>query len=309
MSDFLREDADFTSQGVRCAGWLYRPTGAAMPPVIIMAHGFAGQRAFGLPAFAEHFAAAGYAVFLFDYRTFGDSEGTPRDNVDPFAHGEDWDAAIAHVRTLPGIDTSRITLWGTSFSGAHVICAAARDGNIAATISQVPYSGMPAGMPKPGLGTIIKFMLALGLSRLKQMLTDEPLYVPVVGPVGSDALLGSDDSEAGYNALIPEGATFSNRAPITALPLTMKYSPIPAAVQLDCPALVIAATQDSLIPLFQAELMASKLTAGEFTTLDCGHFDPYVGPWFDKNIALQMDFLSRHVPISAPVATDTTATA
>ena len=43
---------------------------------------------------ARRFVEAGYAVYLFDYRNFGDSEGQPRHWVDPFRHLKDWDAAI-----------------------------------------------------------------------------------------------------------------------------------------------------------------------------------------------------------------------
>ncbi len=108
---FERENCDFVSHGVDCAGWLYRPAESENPPVIIMAHGLAACRSYGLPTFAERFAAEGYAVFVFDYRGFGDSAGEWRNNVDVNRHGEDWDAAIAHVKTLPGIDAERIILW------------------------------------------------------------------------------------------------------------------------------------------------------------------------------------------------------
>jgi hypothetical protein len=37
-----------------------------------MAHGFGAERTFGLEPFAERFARAGLAAFLFDYRCFGD---------------------------------------------------------------------------------------------------------------------------------------------------------------------------------------------------------------------------------------------
>ena len=43
-----------------------------------MAHGFAAQKEGRLDAFAERFAAAGFAVLVFDYRHFGLSSGEPR---------------------------------------------------------------------------------------------------------------------------------------------------------------------------------------------------------------------------------------
>ncbi len=128
--------SDFFSKGIRCDGDLYLPENVKKPPVVIMAHGLSAVKAFRLPAFAERFVEKGMATFLFDYRTFGQSDGEPRHVVNPFHHVQDWLAAIAHVRNLTEIDSSRIALWGTSFSGGHVIIAAAKDAGIKAVVSQ-----------------------------------------------------------------------------------------------------------------------------------------------------------------------------
>jgi len=287
-----RTDSDFLSQGIRCSGWLFRPEDIENPPIIIIAHGFAGERAFGLVEFAEEFSANGYAAYVFDYRTFGDSEGNPRNNVDPIHHGEDWDAALAHVRTLEGINLDKIVLWGTAFSGAHVVCAAARDGNVAATISQVPYSGMPKeGNPDLGISAIM--IIRALWDMVKTAVTGSPHYIPVVGPPGSSAILNTPESEPGYKALIPEEADFNNSVPAKALIKFARYDPLPSAEKITCPALVIGAEEDSLIPIDQARFMASKMANGEFQTLGCNHFAPYRGEWFEKNIRIQLDFLKR----------------
>lgn len=97
------------------------------------------QKDFKLQDFASRFIDENIAAFLFDYRTFGKSDGEPRQLVDPFRHVEDWHAAIAHIRTLKEIDTKRIALWGSSFSGGHVIMCAAKDNDIAAVVSQIPF--------------------------------------------------------------------------------------------------------------------------------------------------------------------------
>jgi cephalosporin-C deacetylase-like acetyl esterase len=47
---------------------------------------------------------------------------------------------IAHVKELAAIDSSRIALWGTSFSGGHVIVVAARHPEISAVVAQVPFA-------------------------------------------------------------------------------------------------------------------------------------------------------------------------
>lgn len=83
-----RQDVDFVSGGVRCAGWFFPPTpespfanGDGDVPVVVMAHGFCGTKDSGLEPYAEQLAEAGLAVFAFDYRGFGESRGEPRQRV------------------------------------------------------------------------------------------------------------------------------------------------------------------------------------------------------------------------------------
>ena len=68
------------------------------PPIIVGAHGIAGQKDMGLEPFAEFFATKGMAVLLFDYRNFGGSEGEPRNWVSPNRHLQDWAAALDYIR-------------------------------------------------------------------------------------------------------------------------------------------------------------------------------------------------------------------
>lgn len=46
------------------------------PPIVVAAHGIAGQKDMGLEPFAELFATKGMAVLLFDYRNFGVQKGS-----------------------------------------------------------------------------------------------------------------------------------------------------------------------------------------------------------------------------------------
>ncbi|HEU4977446.1 MAG TPA: alpha/beta fold hydrolase, partial [Solirubrobacteraceae bacterium] len=137
-----REDLTFPSGGEQCAAWLYRPhqPDGESVPCVVMAHGFSATRSDGLPAYAERFAAAGFAVLLFDYRHFGDSGGEPRQLVHPSRQREDYRSAIAFARTLRGVDPERIALFGSSFSGGHVVVVAAGDERVAAVIAQAPFA-------------------------------------------------------------------------------------------------------------------------------------------------------------------------
>src|SRR3546814_13538534 len=126
-----------------------------------MAHGFGAVRALRLYAYAEEFVAAGYAVAVFDYRGFGDSAGTPRQVLDVPMQHQDWRAALAYTRTLPGIDPDRVVALGTSFAGGHVLTLAGQGEPLAAIIAQVPHVSGPAAfrtisdVPRGGHGRVV----------------------------------------------------------------------------------------------------------------------------------------------------------
>ncbi|ADX84537.1 hydrolase [Sulfolobus islandicus REY15A] len=49
-----------------------------------MAHGFSAVKEMYLDSFAEVFAKAGFVVLVYDNRNFGESEGEPRQEIDPW---------------------------------------------------------------------------------------------------------------------------------------------------------------------------------------------------------------------------------
>ena len=152
-----RVDVRFASGPGWCAGWWYEPESASTPgPVVIMAHGLGAVKEMRLDAYAERFAAEGYRVLVFDYRHFGESDGEPRGLLDIQRQLDDWAAALHHVRSLPQVDRRRIVLWGTSFGGGHVIEAASRDGEVAAVISQGPFTDGFASMRTVGPRSLVR---------------------------------------------------------------------------------------------------------------------------------------------------------
>ena len=293
--NFTRVDSDFVSQGTRCAGWLYRPEGVPKPPIVIMAHGFGAERTFGLPAYAKRFLRRGMAAFLFDYRNFGGSDGEPRNLVSNHRHIKDWEAAVAHVRGLPDIDREKIALWGSSYSGGHVIVTAANDPDIAAIVSQVPFVDGLTTVLQVSPVHVMKAVVA-GLRDVASMVTGgEPYCVPVVGDPDTFALMNTPDAYPGFMAILPEDSDWKNQCPARiSLELTF-YRPVAHARRVRCPALVILAEKDSLIYPKSVEKTASRMREVTLIHMDVGHFDVYVGDVFEKVAKIEADFLARHL--------------
>ena len=49
-------------------------------------------------------------MLCFDYRCFGNSDGEPRQWISVPRQLQDWEAAIAHARSLPGVDPEALAL-------------------------------------------------------------------------------------------------------------------------------------------------------------------------------------------------------
>ena len=112
-----RVDIAFTAEGgVTLRGWLYLPEGPGPHPAITMGHGYASVKEHGLERFAEAFAADGFVVLLHDHRTFGASDGAPRQDVDPWQQIADWRRAVSFLESRSQVDAGRIGLWGTSYA-------------------------------------------------------------------------------------------------------------------------------------------------------------------------------------------------
>src|SRR5215470_14428453 len=137
----MREKVRFLSGDTECVAWHYpTETGAC----VIMAGGFAVTKEPATDRFARHFHDAGFGVLAFDYRRLGESGGRPRQVVRLRDQLADWDAAIAHAATLPGVDPARLAIWGFSLSGGHMFRVAAAHPELAAAIAQSPNADGPA---------------------------------------------------------------------------------------------------------------------------------------------------------------------
>jgi uncharacterized protein len=294
----------FPSGDGACVGDLYLPAapdGSGSPfPVVVMAHGLAAERAFGLSAFARVFQVAGMAVLAFDYRHLGESPGEPRGLVSPTRQLADYRAALAFVAGRPELDPERIGLWGTSFSGGHVLALAAeRPRGLRAVVSQIPFvSGLASTFAYP-----LRYhapALALGaLDTLGGLVGAPPLTVPVTRE-GGFAVLATPGSHAGYRAMVPPESDWSGRVPARVFLRILAYHPGRRSGRIGVPTLVVAAREDGICPVRAVRRVAARIPGARLEEFSGGHFDAYFGARFEAVSALEAGFLAEHLlPASA----------
>ena len=138
------EQVRFYSHGSALAGTLTFPeryeTGRGAP-VIVQGPGWLGLRDAKLyEPYHAAILAAGFAILVFDYRGFGDSEGDAT-YLDPRTQVEDYRSAATYLETRPEIDASRLGAFGSGGTGGgNAIMAAALDERFKAVVSQVPIA-------------------------------------------------------------------------------------------------------------------------------------------------------------------------
>jgi uncharacterized protein len=266
-----------------------------------MAHGFGGTRDSGLLPYAEAFAEVGLDALLFDYRGFGDSTGEPRQLAWPPNHRQDYRAAVEFARGLGGVDPDRIVLWGTSWSGGHIVYVAADDPRIAAVISQSPDMDGIAALREvrryAGLGQQLRLTL-LGLrDLLGSMRGRPPLMVPTVGAPGELAAMSTDESEPGYRAIA--GETWRNEITARAVFGEWFNRATRRMEEVRCPILVQIADRDSVAPPAAARAAAWRAKGRvEVREYPWAHFQIYLGKQLERGIADQLHFLRRHLAVS-----------
>ncbi|KAE8395652.1 Alpha/Beta hydrolase protein [Aspergillus alliaceus] len=292
-----RQDVEFRAcDGTVLRGWHYATREKS--PCIIMTHGLAGIRHFLLPPFAARFQEAGFGVLLYDNRNWGDSDGQPRQESNPALQQTDLYDAFNYTVTLPGVDPDRIAYWGTSFSGGNTIYAAAVDKRIKAAVVQAPaVSGETRSLAfKDQIPAIFedRARIAAGGERGKIPCIADDLEE---AKSGLAAVLFPDmHAYESFDGIYECGGQWENwvtqqtqlhMLKFEAQAMIHRISPTPLLMVI--PGNDVTVRTSSQLQAFDKAQEPKELLFLE----GAGHFDIYRGEYFERNIAVQIDFLHR----------------
>lgn len=162
LSDVDHEVITIWSEGVRLAGDLYKPkdlkANEKLPGILLVA-GWGGSKENLKRNYAPKFAARGFVVLAFDYKSWGQSDG-PLIPIDSLAQTEEAievDLSAIHIRKVVNpysmladvraslnylsgeaqVMPGNLGIWGTSFGGALSLVIAASDDRIKAYVDQM----------------------------------------------------------------------------------------------------------------------------------------------------------------------------
>jgi len=296
----MRRDISFkTTDGTTLRGWHYHPDGPGPHPTIVMAHGFSAVKEMYLDKYADAFVKAGFASVVYDNRGFGASDGEPRQEIDPWLQIRDYSDAITFARSLAQTNKEKIGIWGSSYSGGHVLVVAAIDRRVRCVVSQVPLiSGWQNFRRLVRADLLAPLMAGLHADRDTRAAGGAPGMLPVVAPdpMAPSALPTSDSYQWMTETAASRAPAWRNEVTLRTIEYGFGYEP-GAYIGLisPTPLMMIVAQNDHLavsdlaITAYERAYEPKRLVL-----LQGGHFEAYVER-FDQSAGPACDWFRTHL--------------
>ena len=268
--ELSKSEVEFESDGVILRGWIARPNEEQHLPLIVLIHGLSGIAALDLADYAEQFVAAGFACFAYDHRNWGESDGTPRSESDPWRQVADLRNAISFARSQDWVDSERIGIWGTSYGGGHVLTVAALDKRVKCAVAQVPLiSGSRTFDTWVPNASRAEFLQKLAADRDARFRGESPKTVPA-------AIKGGETAE--WIETKDVSNAYVNELTVRSFELLRTYEPVSFVEAISpTPLLMIIASQDTTTPTdWQRDAYGLIGEPKKLVEIDGRHYDVYM---------------------------------
>jgi pimeloyl-ACP methyl ester carboxylesterase len=252
---------------------------------------------FGLPEVARAFQGAGITAMIYDPRSVGLSDGTPRNDIDPFKQIEDYSDALTFLGSLPLVDPNCMGIWGISLSGAVALCTASFDKRAKLVIAVCPVAEYHYARAR-----IQNVLVKCFKDRESQVKGNPPFYIPMLNDSGENPAgfeFGLDREKAAQMvAAGKEGRELApghvNRTTIQSYHKLLMWHP--GAMWKDLyptPVMFIVPEKDHLCPAEVQMQYFQQLQGPKRSYIQAGrgHMDILEGESFTNLMKLQIQFL------------------
>jgi hypothetical protein len=296
----MRVDVAFkTTDGTTLCGWHYSPGTDRARGAIVMAHGIAAVKEMWLDRYAEVFCQAGLHVLVYDHRNLGASDGVPRQEIDPWAQIRDYRDAITFAETLGGVDAARIGIWGSSYSGGHVLVVAAFDRRVRCVVAQVPVISVRENLRRylrPDVLSVTRTLF--DADRRARFAGQPPAMFPVVDadPTAPSMLPTADSYRWFTETARARAPNWRNEVTLRSVEMASEYEPgLYIRHVSPTPLLLIVDTADVLAPADLAlDAYERALQPKKLVLLNGGHFAAYIEDFAAASTAAK-DWFVQHL--------------
>lgn len=304
MNDFQRIEFR-TFDGTILRGNLFKGKGESVPG-IVMTQGLTLLKEHYIDDSARRFRDAGISALVYDHRSFGSSDGMPRHETNPSQQAEDYHDAVTALMAQPGVDPSRVAIWGIGHSGGAAMIAAGDDPRLKTAIFHMPFTSgaLDAKNFPPGI-------LEMAWRDRQEAVTSKDHKTTYVklwphslanaqGKDGARTFLTGDDAwnfiSGGLERSSQAGTPWENQITLQSFYHIAKAEPRDFIAKFSPRPLLYLAAEVDLIsgPLeVQRAVFARAGENAEFAVLKPHHLATYFGKPFEENIEVQLKFLRR----------------
>lgn len=298
-SNVIRKDIQFYSSGFRLKGWLFLPadTVGKKLPVVVMAPGFSGIKECSYQFIAGYFAKEGLAVVLFDYPNFGESEGSFRQEADPWLQIQAYRDAIGYAVAQPQIAPEKVGVWGGSYSGGHAIVVSALDSRVKCYVAMTPYLSGHELVKHHSAATSQFLQQQFNTDRFNRLNGKVPAMIPVAtNKQGDFVAVGSKHAWDFVQTFPSYAPTYQNVVTLKSLEMELEYEPGSYIERTGAkPKLFLIALQDELIPEHLISNAYDRAAEPKnLVRFEGHHFSAYLEK--RKEISgLAIDFFKKHL--------------
>lgn len=245
----------FGSGTVRLAATLYQPRFFPFAPAAVYIHGFGGHRLTGEDNLAYYIAAAGYVVFSYTARGFGDGESGGRVTLAGPDELNDLRRVIDWLTTDPdhviGPRVTKVGVLGGSYGGGHSFQIAS-DPRVSAVIPLVGWTDLEQALYPNGA---VKYKLGIAefYSGLDQQVGQAPFF--------NFTQLEFDMFDAAAESRVPARVREALRARSIAAQNADGQEILDPSRQPLAPTFIIQSWDDYLFPASQVLDVFSQITA------------------------------------------------
>ena len=234
---------------------------------------------------------------MWDHPNFGESEGEPRREVDPPAQVRGYRDAITFAAAQDEVDADRIGIWGTSYSGGHVIQVAALDPRVQALACQVPFiSGWENSR------RVFREEEQAGLSKMfvedweARQRGEEPATMDVFGPAGSLCALPSpEEFDWVTNEKLIGTPLWENVVTLRSVEMMAEYEPGSYVGRVRAPLLMVITSLDDVTPADIAQdCFAQAREPKKLVVLKGGHMEVY-GAQSEYALGQAIEWFGEHL--------------
>ena len=295
-----REKIEFVSHGKTLRGELFKPESKTAHdlPGVVLAHGWGMTAGGNLADYANVIASRNIIAMTFDFRNLGNSDGLPRQDLNPYDQIEDFRNAVAFMSTLEFVDPRRIGVWGSSYSGGHALVLGAVEPLVKCVVSQVPtIDGTRAAQITLRPKAIMEQQQWFAEDRQNVLKGMNPRLVKSVSLDKSEwVVFGGKDA---YEFMMNDGQrsfTWRNETTLRSLEWARAYIPGSFISRIaPKPLLMIVADNDGTTPTsLQLEAFEQALEPKKLKMISGGHYAPYVDQ-FTNSSSAAADWFEEHL--------------